>query len=255
MRKFLVASLLALLSFVLPSVCRGQTGSFIQRTQNDSCSSGSSTCTKTITSTTAGNLLVCFANNLSVSSHITSCTDGGDTFVVCATSCNGSDSGAGANDMQYILSTAGGKTTLTCNVSAAPSSTWTCGVFEFHTTTSGWTYDTSGNIDDTSSGTTLAGKALTLTGSCEVVVRIAGSSTSLTNINLGYVKNIDTHTNMESYLLSTTNGAAPNYTLGSNGTLAEGAAAFKEGAGCSNTSSSTPALNKRSKLEKVDSLT
>ncbi len=188
----------------------------------------------TISSTTAGNALVCVVNGVIAANSISSCTDGGDTFSTCtalggSTDCTNSLAGTGRTGILAIMSGAGGKTTLTCNISGTNGGfTWTCGVFEIHKSSGSISFDNGGNISLNTAATPQSGTALTLSGSNDTIVRVAISANDdITGINLGYTLNIDAHTDGEAYKVNTNSGAAPSWTFTAADTLVEAAIAVK----------------------------
>jgi hypothetical protein len=99
-------------------------------------------------------------------------------------------------------------------------------VYEFKTSLSGFFFDASGNVDDSTSATSQAGVGLKLSGTTDVIVQVAVISTRISAIGGGYTLNIDGHGNGEAYLANTASGTAPPMTLGTSGTAAAGAIAL-----------------------------
>lgn len=217
---------------------QADTVNLVQRTQNDACTTGTSTCNVTITSTTAGNALICFVNSVSSAGGATvlsSCTDSGDTFSSCVslggTACIAQDATQGdSNGLMVNLSGAGGKTTLTCNLNANASATWTCGVYEFHSNGGVFSFDTSGNVVRTTAVTQAGVPLVTSTSTPNgVVVQIGVPSTSLAASNFvgqNFVGNRDALASGEAYLPYST-GGNPYWVLGSSGRFTASAVALK----------------------------
>jgi len=218
----------------------------LQRTQSDTCAARTSTCTVTITATTAGTALVCFANSLDLSgqSHISSCTDSGampDTFKSCTAlggnSCNGQGTQVYSVDIQIVLNGHGGNTSLTCKLANVNSFSWTCGIYEFQSvlgTPPNFALDASGSRAGTNAQTTQSGVALTLSGTEEAIVQLGDFSTGPFSIsplgnggNGGYILNIDGHDNGEAALWNTSSGSAPTWMLKSAGTIGTAAVALE----------------------------
>jgi hypothetical protein len=101
-------------------------------------------------------------------------------------------------------------------------------VYEFKTTTAGFTYDTSNKLYDSSLATSQPGIALTLSGTQEAIVQIAHMVGNVTGISGGtYSLNIDAHGNGEAVQINSNNGAAPTFTQAPAGAAAVGAIALK----------------------------
>lgn len=121
-------------------------------------------CSLTIPSTTAGNLIYIIDSNPG-GATITA-ADGGDTFSPCSganiiiTATN--DSLACA----YTLSTTGGKTTITVTQSTSTAAEF--GVYEVSRSTGTFALDNQGSAQRTVSGNIFSGQALSLTGSNDV---------------------------------------------------------------------------------------
>ena len=93
------------------------------------------TCNVTVASTTSGSILVCgmadFANS---TNHITSCSGGGGTWVLCPTlSCLVLNASLEPMDEAYNVTGTGGATTITINTFAS-SSAWAAVVGEWRCT-------------------------------------------------------------------------------------------------------------------------
>jgi hypothetical protein len=150
-------------------------------TCNTSCSSGT-TCTVSMnTNTVAGNVLVAaYIGN--ANSSMTNMTGG--TFLHCS-SCKGGTSGTDFIDMGGTLSATGGNGTITVTISPT-SSSWAICVSEWHSNTT-YAVDTQATHLD-SACTTCAGPALTLTGSNDLIVQLAGcTNTCATSATAGFI--------------------------------------------------------------------
>jgi hypothetical protein len=131
----------------------------------------SPTQTVTVTSTTAGSLLVVCEGNGS-SRTVTGVTDGGDTFTQ-ATSAAGSN-GVDFSDAWYCLSGAGGKTSVVVTLSGNAAE---CFVEVFEVTGfSTASFDLANNIAGAASANTATGAAVTTTSTTGFVGAIEYSS-------------------------------------------------------------------------------
>jgi hypothetical protein len=197
---------------------------FVQNTANEACTTGTSTCTKTITSTGAGHTLVGYVNVVAIQTNtLTSITDGGDTFTNRAIATD--TAATGMNAIATVDSGAGGKTTLTCNLSANSTGPWVCGVMEF-SATGGLTFDTAGGVDNTTAATTQKAMSLSLGGN-DVIVQVAQGGAGTNSISGGYTFHKDTQGGAEAYLLNAVTAYAPTWTLGSSVTENTSAVAMK----------------------------
>lgn len=198
---------------------------------------GSATCALTVTSTTAGNLLIAIAsgnggNNYSYSS-ITG--EGGWTHCPSGTVnvTNDAMSQVYSADCAYKLSAAGGVTSLTWNWAGGTPNGSVFELIEVSRSSGSWTYDT-GNTATPATCTTCAGPALTLTGSNDYIVQYASSLQVFAAISGSYVDPFDT---FQDGIASTSagfagkkgtaSGSSVNWTLAPADSLATGAVAFK----------------------------
>jgi hypothetical protein len=193
------------------------------------------TCTVTIPSTAAGNLLFIHAANTG-GATISSITDGGDTFTNCLTS---GTSGANititsTNDTlscAYTLSVGGGKTTLSITMSGNSSTGFE--VYEVTRTSGTWSLDTQGSTQRTGSGGYFTGQALTLTGSNDVIFQgefNPGGVVGASLYPLAFVASSGGFLNNEAgsnILLNTTNGTAPIWGTNQNVASSVDAVAFQ----------------------------
>jgi Glycosyl hydrolases family 16 len=193
-----------------------------------SCSSNP--CTVSITSTGAGHGLLVWLMSPNAGVSITSASDNaGDTLYHPAggggqatASCQASDSSAGSVDCALIYSVSGGATSVTLNFSGSPGSA-TVRVYELPYTNGPIGYELPYAVDDSSSGTSQSAPTLNLRQSNDIIFQVAQCSQSISNITGGY-----TRSGSSAYLLNTTSGAAPTWTLSSGGTCAVAAIAFGE---------------------------
>jgi hypothetical protein len=182
----------------------------------------SPTCSLTIPTTAAGDLL--FAQSSSVSGTGTiSSMSGGGTWVVPTsgtTTCNNTVSSQ-TNGCAYSLSSTSGVTTVTFTMSA--SGTYGIDLYEIHRTSGSWTLDTQASNNVATSTNNNIGPALTLSGSNDVIFQEL-TGTGFFNSELGYPQpyigsaagfqvffdntNIGGSTGV---LLNTTNGAATHW--------------------------------------------
>lgn len=186
-----------------------------------SCAAGTSTCTVNVSSIGAGHLLLCIPHGTSVSG-VNACSGDGDTWTAeCCLSMNG----ALVADLQWVLSSHGGGTSITCNF-ASTSTYKECGFREYALSNGSPVSDSGGGFSGSCSPFCL-GESLTISGSNEVIIQSIFSSTGTMTISAPY-GNLDVSSsgggNADS--LNTTDGTAPQWTLTSNGTAAGNAVSF-----------------------------
>lgn len=105
---------------------------------------------------------------------LTSVSTGAGTWTLCGVNCQQSQATAGAIDLAYLNAPTSSTTTITFTYS--PSTTPTCWVAEFTTTTAGFTLETissSNKISDAACTTACAAPTVTITGSSDAVFSIA----------------------------------------------------------------------------------
>jgi hypothetical protein len=206
------------------------TAALVQFAHNEACSQSSASCSVTVGSTGAGNALLCYVWSPVAGSSFTSCTDGGDTFT---NRVSQSDSSVGYAAAATVDSGAGGKTTVTCNLSSAPggSFAYVCGVMEF-SATGGLTFDTALSNDMTTAATSQPGVGLSLGGN-DVVFQLGAPATGINSISsnaaspYSYTFHKDALGNGEAYSLNDVTAYAPSWTLSSSGKAFSIAVAFK----------------------------
>lgn len=190
-------------------------------TGSGSCASGTATCTVNVSAIGAGHLLVCIPHGTSVSG-VNACSGDGDTWTAeCCLSMNG----ALVADLQWVLSSNGGGTSITCNF-ASTSTYKECGLREYALSNGSPVSDSGGGFSATCSPFCL-GESLTIGGSNEVIIQSIFANTGTMTIS-GPYGNLDVSSsgggNADS--LNTTDGTAPQWTLTSNGTAAGNAVSF-----------------------------
>lgn len=192
------------------------------------CATTASPCTLTVTSTTAGNLLVGIAlfNNGSAQT-LTTMTGG--TSVHC-TACTGFNSGASYSiDIDYVLSATGGTTSVVFTGTGTFEEVY---FIEFHNTTGTSLYDVASNLAVTSATANMPGlSAGTLTGTNDLIIQgvYMGTlpGTTYPNSGTGTRSTLGSGFGAYSYLLNSTNNAAGVYSNTST-TAVLAAIAFKD---------------------------
>lgn len=189
------------------------TASLVQKASNAACSSSSASCSMTVAATGTGHLLVVSAawpGAFSIAS-----VSGGGTWV-CPAAAVGADSGSLGSAMCYVLSSTAGATTITVNSSAVPGGGW---VVEFreYSPTATVSFDTAGNIADSTNCTSCSGVPLTLTGTNDLIVQFVNPTGTVTAVSSGwgntdfpgpnYVGSADK--------IGTSSGTAPTWTTSS----------------------------------------
>jgi hypothetical protein len=203
----------------------GVTWTLIQSPHNFSCTANTNTCAVTVASTTAGNL------GLLVSSGFTGGGGGsptyssitGDTFTHCPSQYANETSGnSETTDCGYVLSLAGGATSLTFNWSGSMNQI-DMQFFEFHRSTGTASVDTCGGGGATACTTTsascstCAGPTPTVTGSADVVIQWIAQDTGCTAIASPYSNSPGPYFNNAvasgyAWSLSQTSGNASSWT-------------------------------------------
>lgn len=147
--------------------------------QNTCSGSGTSiSCSATVTSTTAGSILVACATFLGAPTPVTAMagdstwTHATNTYLSVANDGNGSHT----TDCYYILSATGGATTITASATYGSFFTYVdIFVSEFTYTSGGGapTFDVGNNADDGGGCTTCAGPSLSITGTDDLIIQVA----------------------------------------------------------------------------------
>lgn len=132
----------------------------------------SPTCSITVPSTTAGNLLFIEAST-QVSNDYISSVSGGGTWVVPVACQKQVTSPSTLNvSCAYVLSASGGTTSIAVTMAGSSSATG-IGIYEVHRTSGSWALDTDGSTANTASFTPPL-QPLTLTGTNDVVFQVMG---------------------------------------------------------------------------------
>jgi hypothetical protein len=142
----------------------------------------------TITSTTAGNTLVVLVVHRNLTDHVTSITDGGDTFV--SANCLSTDSTGGQRaEIWYALGVAAGRTAVVVNTSGG--GLFRSGVHEYSGSLRNLAFESAVKLDTIASSTTLIGPSIVTTGGNDVLVTVIGDSqgVSATVANGGFTFN------------------------------------------------------------------
>lgn len=213
----------------------GVTFALVQHASN-SCGGGA-TCAVTVTSTTAGNLLVAFgANNTGANNLVFSSMTGEGTWTHCSgghvATLNAGSTTFYQVDCAYILSATGGTTSLTWTWSASAGKS-TIEIIEVSRTSGSWALDVNGILGDASC-TTCASPTLTLSGSNDYIFQYSGlTASTLSAISGSYTSPADFITSgLNGYAgfagwNGGTSGASVNWTGSPTDTLPTGAIAFK----------------------------
>ena len=202
------------------------TATLVQKASNAACSSSSASCSMTVAATGAAHLLVVSAawpGAFSISS-----VSGGGTWV-CPAAAVGADNGSLGSAMCYVLSSTAGATTITVNSSAVPGGGWVVDFREYSPTAT-VSFDTAGNVADSTNCTSCSGVPLTLTGTNDLIVQLVNPTGTVTAVSSGwgntdfpgpnYVGSADK--------IGTSSGAAPTWTT-SSGHATGAALAFQLG--------------------------
>lgn len=253
MRRRLAVLFVLLLSFALLPSSTWANQAVVQST-GGACSIASASCSITVTALGAGHLLYCGVNYGGTSQvTLTNCTGGG-TYSVDA-GCRAFDA---TNDIglecAYVLSSTAGATTITANLSAAPTSFYEIEVAEISFTGTSMAKDNSGNADDTTTCSPCSGVTLTLSGVNDIIIQSIVALNRATSITGGYTLLTGTHFDGGyAFLNNTITGTAPNWTLfmGGTGPAVVNAIAFKE-AGDGVITNPSGSSGKVKKLDKLD---
>lgn len=146
-----------------------------------------SSCTVTVSSVGAGHMLAAFVA-LANPETFTG-VSGGESWTHCAGSNGcafGSVAGGGYTDVWYVLSTTGGETSFTCNLSGTDSLYQGCGIMEFSYSGSSVSFDASNGNSNASACSSCAAPALSLTGTKDAIVQIGIPNNSMTAITSPY---------------------------------------------------------------------
>lgn len=230
MRRILLVTLAGLL-FALPSRA---TFTLIQHNGGSctSCTSLNVTMTQNFGS---GHLIIILAAGTNgTNGDISSATPPsiGGTWVI-GTSCHATNGTVfGLASCAWVLSSTSSGTT-TESITFTASNNYKVAVLEYSFTGASVSLDTSGTVTHTSSSTSQAGVALTLTGSNDVIAQgMAGAgSATVPTISAGYtVENTSTGSGQffgGADAINTVSGSAPTWTTGNSSAIGN-AVAFKE---------------------------
>jgi hypothetical protein len=199
--------------------------SSIVQTASTFCTS--SPCAVTTATTGTGNLL--YVGMSTSNSGITiSSISGGGTWVHPG-SCSASEptGGGGSSDVAYMLSSTSGTTTVSVTLSGAPGAV----VITFAEVAYGGSMalDVCGTRVQPTAATSVAGVALTLTGTNDIMFQVVNPAGSCSSVSGSYTAWFNAGAG-SAYLLNTTSGTAPTWTC-TSGTAALSAIAFKESSG------------------------
>lgn len=176
-----------LLLLLLLSVCPSWgTWALIQHPNTTLCTAGT-TCNLTVTSTGTGHVLIGVLLQATTTAAISS-VSGGGTWVHPA-SCSASDTNGGSVDVAYVLSSTSGTTTITVTSTksfVSQNGVWEVGEYSF--TASPAVFDACGTPASRTTGTTIAGAAISLTGTNDVIIQAIGcGQTCSTSATGGFV--------------------------------------------------------------------
>lgn len=203
------------------SIIQHQMFSTSGSTGSGSCASGTSTCTVNVSAIGAGHLLVCLPHGVSVSG-VNACSGDAGTWAECCLITNGTLTA----DIWWVLSSAGGGTSITCNF-ASTSTYKECGFREYALSAGSPVFDNgSSGIRGGCVTGSCQGFAVGITGSNDVIVQSVFASVGVTGSSYG---NLDVSSASpgggSADLLNTNNGSAPSWVVtGTNNIAANGAA-------------------------------
>jgi hypothetical protein len=240
-----------LLLLLLPFCCFAQTvtlpgpgpvkssGGGLTITKVQSCNSHNISTTITVTfsaaspcvgAPTAGNLLVYEVVEIVGSSGSLSSISAGETWVQNPGSCAGTSGSVAVQTMcGYVLSAAGGESSLTFTFSA--SQRWFVTITEWHTSSGAWHFDAANNLINSSASTTPSFPSLSITGPNEVIIEFIGIGASVTVTSLSSPYNSATFSwssggGTASDSSAITTSSTGNWTLSSSGASVVSAIAF-----------------------------
>lgn len=202
----------------------------IQDTQTDNstgtCSLIASTCTITVPSTTAGDVLVGFS--YSGNSFALTSVTGDGTWTHCSNCAVSNATVAAGVDMAYRAVATGGATSIVFTFSGTTSSFTAVEVVQFRRSTGSATFDVSGSVNDSTNCTACTGVPLTLTGggSNELIVSVFTESQTLSTVNSPYILGSLPEQFM-TYWLTATTGTAPVANQSPTGQMIFAAVSFK----------------------------
>lgn len=173
-----------------PHTAASSTWSLVQFKWNDSngsgtgggtCSGSGSTCAVTVSSIGAGHILLAFGLSSITSGNVLNSISG-ETSTHCA-NCSQFDGSIGSIDARYVLSAAGGETSITCTLNAAAGGYNGCGIVEYSYSGPSASFDVAGSAVDSACTTACAAQSLTLSGSNDAIVQIASPANALTTFS------------------------------------------------------------------------
>lgn len=151
--------------------------------QTKTCNSSSATCNITMTSTTAGNLIVVsIAMQTSAANSITLSDNVSNTYVDAGVDIVDTDDFR-ATKMWYVANSTGGITSITTSSSGGQ---YTAIAQEWSGMASSNVIDVKGTFQEDSSVTTFPGPSLTTTNANTVIVAVLSSASAITSITNGF---------------------------------------------------------------------
>jgi hypothetical protein len=205
----------------------------VQNVSNTSCPRNGNACTVTIGATGSGNVLIVATWNVSANNVLS--VNGAGAWTECS-HCEQSSFSGTNEDVLYILSSTSGATSITMNLvnpgCTAGGCHWTTEVLEYSNAGGSASLDNSDGFVD-GSCTTCAGRALTLTGTNDLIVQSVISNNTITAITSPYTNPADFPNNSTvgggiAGSINTTDGSAPNWTQSSSDIVGVIALAFSE---------------------------
>lgn len=209
----------------------------VATSQNVNCAA-STTCAVTVTSTTAGNLLVALAFESSTAQIQLSAGSAGGSWVFPSNCRAFQSSSTGSTSCGYVLSATGGVTSITMTTSSAPSTTYAIVINEYHSTVGSVAAETvPAGTTSASCSNNCTTASITVTGSADVL--IAGIATGNTGCSVGSPWGNFSAPSGDGMgdNISTASGTGATFTQGTSCPTAAAAAAgmiiigFSEGAG------------------------
>jgi hypothetical protein len=222
------------------------TPSFIQKkcsgtTTTDAFTGVASGTLTGLTAVGAGHLLIAqlFDDN---GNHTISSVDG-ETWTHC-TSCTKAGSATQEVDASYVLSATGGETSFLMTITA--NSSWNFCIYEYSTTTSGFSLDGTPCTALLSAATPNACTATGLTGTTDVVFSALAWTGNLTGVSAPFADFTESNGNGSADSVNVSVGTGAHFTPTTSGSGPDFTIAFKEAAG-----GAAAGFNKRRKLEKL----
>jgi hypothetical protein len=222
-----------LFALLLCPAAFGATWSFVQAQRLGSCTSGTSSCSLTISGVAGGvgDVIVVHSGGFNTSViTISSATLSGNSFTLIAAGACAAATGTQNIDCAYLINPTAGGTAITVNLTSAPASTWQITAEEYRTTGTASLDGTPGTSMEPTNTTSQVGPTLTLSGTNDLIVQACRCANAPSAVSGGFTNDFGSFTNATSvaYLLNTTTGAGPTWTTASGKSVMNGLA-FSDG--------------------------